>query len=198
MNITNEKKCVYFAVLIVLVLIILLLTMRWAKKGASDASSTSEKMQNVGYPYAFGASSFNQGYAWYPQSGMSSGAYMRNLSQEMSQPLQGEYTSPSAMRVKGVEDFVWPEPNYGYITSPGVAQLAADERSGTPPPSLPERLVGSRGEPDFWELPQELRSAQVRQAGARLSSGNHEKFLVGGTNTRAANDIDAYVYPHVY
>jgi len=180
MNLSAEKKCVYFAVLIVLVLLVLILVMRWARR-----TGVSERMQNVGYPYAFGASSYNQGYAEYPQSGMSSGAYMRNLSQEMSQPLQGEYTSPSAMRVKGVDDFVHPEGLPGQVSHPGMVKLADAARG--------ERLVSGRGEPDFWELPQELRTAQVRQAGARL-----EKFLVGGTNTRAANDVDAYVYPHVY
>jgi hypothetical protein len=186
MNITAEKKCIYFALLIVLLIVILVLVMRWAKQ-AGQAGQT-ENMQNVGYPYAFGASSYNQGFAWYPQSGISRGAYMRKLSQEMSQPKQGEYTSPYAMGTKGVEDFVWPEPTVGQITTPGIAKLAQDARA-----AQSERLTSGRGEPDFWELPQELRSAQVRQAGARL-----EKFLVGGTNTTAANDIDAYVYPHVY
>lgn len=185
MLLTAEKKVVYFAVLVVLVFLVLVLVMNWAKK-----AGVAEKMQNVGYPYAFGASSFNQGYAWYPQSGMSSGAYMRNLGQEMSQPLQGEYTSPSAMRVKGVEDFVYPEPVVGEISTPGIAALAARARSAG---SGSERLTSGRGEPDFWELPQELRSAQVQQAGARL-----EKFLVGGTNTPAARDVDAYLYPHIY
>jgi len=184
MHITDEKKCVYFAVLIVLIFLVLVLVMNWAKK-----KGVAEKMQNVGYPYAFGASSFNQGYGWYPQSGATSGAYMRSLGQEMSQPRQGEYTTPSAMRVKGVEDFVYPEQIVGEISSPGIAALAAAARG----PAGSERLVSGRGEPDFWELPQELRSAQVQQAGARL-----EKFLVGGTNTPAANDVDAYLYPHIY
>jgi hypothetical protein len=222
-KITNEMKCAYFAVLIVLIILATMLFFRWSagSPGVPGVPGTSEHL-NVAYPYAYGASSFNQGWGAYPQSGMSSGAYMRNLSQEMSQPLQGEYTTPSAMRVKGVEDFVWPEQQYGKITSPGIAALAkrardldglrlADAHSGVnvggDMPSWQvanralhgggsgEHLVSGRGEPDFWELPQELRSAQVKQAGARL---NTEKFDVGGTNTRAAYDVDAYLYPHVY
>ena len=168
------KKCVFFALLIVSMLIILILIVRWSSK-----SPKAELMQNVGYPYAFGASSYNQGYGQYPQSGISKGAYMRNLGQEMSQPVQGEYTSMSAMRVKGIDNFVYPE------TEQGIVRIVD--------PAIGEHLTGSRGEPDFWELPQELRSAQVRQAGARL-----ENFAVGGTNTRAAYDVDAYVYPFVY
>jgi hypothetical protein len=211
MKLSNEAKCLYFGVLIVLLFVAVMYFMRWSK-------NATERL-NVGYPYAYGASSFNQGWAEYPQSGMSSGAYMRNLSQEMSQPLQGEYTTPSAMRVKGVEDFVWPEQTVGKITSPGIAALAKRARdleglrlgdaysSGSTTADWRvanrvlhgggsgEHLVSTRGEPDFWELPQELRSAQVRQAGARLGP---EKFAVGGTRTRAAYDIDAYVYPQVY
>lgn len=180
MIISNEKKCFYFAVLIVLVFLMMMLVMRWARR-----TGAIEKLQNTGYPYAFAASSYNQGYARYPQSGISGGAYVRNLGQEMSQPKQGEYTSPSTMRVKGVDDFVHPEGLPGEVSHPGIVALADRARG--------ERLVSGRGEPDFWELPQELRTAQVRQAGAR-----YEKFLVGGTNTRAANDVDAYLYPHIY
>lgn len=179
MDLTNEQKCLYLAVLIVLIFCICVLAARWAMR--------SERMQNVGYPYAFGASSYNQGYGEYPQSGISRGAYMRNLGQEFSQAKQGEYTSPSAMRVKGVDDFVHPEGLPGQVSHPGIVQLADS--------AIGERLVGSRGEPEFWELPQELRTAQVREAGARITT---EHMLVGGTNTRAAKDVDAYVYPHVY
>ena len=204
MKITNEMKCAYFGALIVGLVVICYYIMQWQKKRAAAV----ERL-NVGYPYAYGASSFTQGWGKYAQSGMSSGAYMRNLSQEMSQPKQGEYTTPSAMEVKGVEDFVWPEQTVGQITSPGVAALAARARGSNGEPqlstagsagngrggvlSLGERLVSGRGEPDFWELPNELRTAQVKQAGVR-----YEKFVVGGTNTVAHNDVDAYTYPWVY
>jgi hypothetical protein len=187
-ELTNDKLVVYFAALIVLLIMVLMYVMKWHK----NTSTVPSEHLNVGYPYAYGASSYNQGFAEYAQSGMSSGAYMRNLSQEMSQPIQGEYTSPSAIRVKGVEDFVWPEQTVGKITTPGVTALANEARR-TSEPFKSNKLVSKRGEPDFWELPQELRTAQTAQIGLRT-----EKFAVGGNNTPASHDVDAYTYPWVY
>jgi hypothetical protein len=127
-----------------------------------------------GIPYAYGASSAFKGWADYPQSGISRGAWNRKQ-QEFSMPRQGDVETVSAMQVKAVEDTINPRGLYS------------------------EDMTGSRGEPDFWEVPDALRTVQSNTvSGYQEHLTSAPEGIIGGNNTFPWKDADAYLYPMTY
>jgi hypothetical protein len=127
-----------------------------------------------GIPYAYGASSAFKGWADYGQSGSTRGAWNRKQ-QEFSMPRQGDVETVSAMQVKAIEDSINPR---GLYT---------------------ENLTASRGEPDFWEVPDSLRTAQSNTvSGYQEHLTSAPEGIIGGNNTFPWKDADAYLYPMTY
>lgn len=189
---------------------------------SAAANSFNKSVDAPGYPYAYGAARFIKGYGWYPASGISRGATMRVLMQEFSQPRQGEYTTVSAARVKGVDDFITP---YGLTDNTSIdrnqqvdgrfsgREMPQDRQRPDVRPSarldrtsrddgrqVRQHLVASKSSPDFWNLPSELVREQKREAAGRTEGmKNLERTpVMSGVNTPAAKDVDSYVYQHVY
>ena len=160
---TDQNKAALLIALAVVILIVLILVMR-GKEHLTDGS---------GYPYAYGAASPLRGWADYPQSGISHGAYNRKQ-QEFSMPRQGDVETVSAMQVKAVEDLLTPRGLY------------------------PENLTGTRGAPDFWEVPEELRKSQSQGITGKEHLASAPQGIIGGNNTFPWKDTDSYVYPMTY
>lgn len=158
----SDKAALLIALAVAILLIVLLV-----------ASKSEMFEQGVGYPYAFGASSPLRGWGWYPQSGISHGAYNRKQ-QEFSMPRQGEYTTVSAMQVKAMEDML----------KPSAANL--------------EDLTGSRSAPDFWEVSEDLLKSQNLGITGKEHLESAPQGLLGGNTSFPWVDTDSYVYPGTY